>query len=239
MNELINQYQMLTKEEKNDILLYNSQLRELINAVNESYETDFEGLLNNTYDEYKIVANNPSNYFLKNSILYNIDDSSVQAFKESIIKIKETINNIKNKIILNEDLTVFRGVSIEMGLGYNSFSNHELFATSKDYENSQRYLIPNNRNYLEVITLKAGTSVIISPFILSCKYEEKEDVANCLARGIKPTFLTIKNNSEDNIILFKSDLEILEESTLSSSHNDVIIKKIATAPKTVVNKINR
>ena len=242
MNEsinLINQYRMLTNEEKNAILLYNSPLRELINAVNESNEIDLEDLLNKTYEEYKIVANDPINYFKKISVLYNIDDTSVQTFKESIIKIKETINGIKSKIILNEDLTVYRGVSIEMGLGYISLSKNELFVTSIDNENIKKYLIANNRNYLEVITLKAGTSVIISPYVLSCQYERKEEIANYLEKGIKPNFLITKENTEDNLILFKSELDIIEERTLYMPNSETIMKKITTAPKTVVNKISR
>ena len=62
-------------------------MSELINTVKESVEIDLENLLNKTFEEYKRVTYNPSNYFLKSSVLYGINDSSAQAFKESIIKI--------------------------------------------------------------------------------------------------------------------------------------------------------
>ena len=240
MNDLLKQYQMLSNEEKNAILLYNSQLRELINAIGEANEEELSKVLLQTYEDYRKIASNPNNYFLKSSLLFIIDDTSVHSFLNSISKIKETINNVKSKIILSSDMIVFRGISIEAGTGLNFFSKNNLFSTSTNLNNSRMFLIPNTQRYFEVIKLKAGTSVIICPYSLNCQYEQKEDIVKCLTSGIKPNFLSIDKNYDDSeILLFKDELNIESERTNNNSENEVIIKEIITTPKKVVDKIYR
>ena len=104
---LLKQYEALTEEEKSALLIYKSRLGRAINSLDNN---DLE--IKEIYEKYKSLVENPKNIFMKFSVFKDISFKSLEEFIESLIKVKEKLNEISKKIILTEDITVYRAFSI-------------------------------------------------------------------------------------------------------------------------------
>ena len=99
--DLIKQYEELTEEEKNTLLVYKSRLGRAINSLdNNNLE------IKEIYEKYKSLVENPKNIFMKFSVFKDVSFTSLEDFKNSLTEIKEKIDEISSKIILPQDITV-------------------------------------------------------------------------------------------------------------------------------------
>lgn len=158
---LIKKYEELTEEEKNILLVYKSRLGRAINSL------DNNGLeIIEIYERYKSLVENPKNLFMKFSVFKDISFKSLEEFIESLIKIKEKLNEISKKIILTEDITVYRAFSISDEEELISLSKDNLVSTSLNINECSKYLIPNKdyTHYLYQINLEKGSMVTICPY---------------------------------------------------------------------------
>ena len=93
--DLIKQYEELTEEEKNTLLVYKSRLGRAINSLdNNNLE------IKEIYEKYKSLVENPKNIFMKFSVFKDVSFTSLEDFKNSLTEIKEKIDEISSKIIL-------------------------------------------------------------------------------------------------------------------------------------------
>lgn len=90
--DLIKQYEALTEEEKNTLLVYKSRLGRAINSLDNN---DLE--IKEIYERYKNLVENPKNLFMKFSVFKDISFKSLEEFIESLIKVKEKLNEISKK----------------------------------------------------------------------------------------------------------------------------------------------
>ena len=122
---LLKQYEELTEEEKNTLLVYKSRLGRAINSLDNN---DLE--IKEIYEKYKSLVENPKNIFMKFSVFKDISFKSLEEFIESLIKVKEKLNEISKKIILTEDITVYRAFSISNEEELMPLSKANLVSTS-------------------------------------------------------------------------------------------------------------
>lgn len=90
--DLIKQYEELTEEEKNTLLVYKSRLGRAINSLdNNNLE------IKEIYEKYKSLVENPKNIFMKFSVFKDVSFTSLEDFKNSLTEIKEKIDEISSK----------------------------------------------------------------------------------------------------------------------------------------------
>lgn len=204
-DNLLNQYEELTEEEKNILLVYKSRLGRAINSLDNN---DLE--IKEIYEKYKSLVENPQNIFMKFSVFKDISFKSLEEFIESLIKVKEKLNEISKKIILTEDITVYRAFSISDEEELISLSKTNLVSTSLNINECSKYLIPNKgyTHYLYQINLEKGSMVTICPYRILIDNNDR-------------LTLTKENDSEE-IIISKAnyDFEELTETTTEFSYNE-------------------
>ena len=93
---------------------------------------------------------------MKFSVFKDISFKSLEEFIESLIKVKEKLNEISKKIILTEDITVYRTFSISNEEELMPLSKANLVSTSLNINECSKYLIPNKgyTHYLYQINLE-------------------------------------------------------------------------------------
>ena len=148
---LLKQYEALTEEEKSALLIYKSKLGRAINSLDNN---DLE--IKEIYEKYKSLVENPKNIFMKFSVFKDISFKSLEEFIESLIKVKEKLNEISKKIILTEDITVYRAFSISNEEELMPLSKANFVSTSLNINECSKYLIPNKgyTHYLNQINLE-------------------------------------------------------------------------------------
>lgn len=93
--ELEKQYELLSLEEKNLLLIYKSRLFDFINRLDLIMNNmQIKNLYNEKYVEFKRIINLPENSFIKYSIFSNISLNTYDSFLNSIKEIQEKIINI-------------------------------------------------------------------------------------------------------------------------------------------------
>ena len=82
--DLIKQYEKLSEEEKNALLVYKSRLGRAINSLdNNPLE------IKEIYEQYKMLLNDSKNIFMKFTVFKDISFENLEAFKSSLLKTKE------------------------------------------------------------------------------------------------------------------------------------------------------
>lgn len=191
--DLIKQYEALTEEEKNTLLVYKSRLGRAINSLDNN---DLE--IKEIYEKYKSLVENPKNIFMKFSVFKDISFKSLEEFIESLIKVKEKLNEISKKIILTEDITVYRAFSISNEEELMPLSKAYLVSTSLNINECSKYLIPNKgyTHYLYQINLEKGSMVTICPYRILIDNNDR---------------LTLtKENASEEIIISKANYDFEE-----------------------------
>ena len=200
---LLKQYETLTEEEKNTLLVYKSRLGRAINSLDNN---DLE--IKEIYEKYKSLVENPENLFMKFSVFKDISFKSLEEFIESLIKVKEKLNEISKKIILTEDITVYRAFSISNEEELIPLSKANLVSTSLNINECSKYLIPNKSytHYLYQINLEKGSMVTICPYRILIDNNDR---------------LTLtKENASEEIIISKANYDFEEETETITKFTD-------------------
>lgn len=211
IDDLNIQYNSLSENEKNTLLIYKSRLGLLINDLdnNPDYNYYYDYLIN--------IFNNPINMLLKTTIFKSIDLTSIDAFKESIINIKNNLDELINKFIINEDITLYRIISSNDYI--NGISKGNIISTSFSFGETLKFANAGENIVIYQINLKKGSHVGYIPYsilydnknnrlVLSKNQNEEEiiidknnynfdEVNNYMQNGIN--FITIDGNEKNNI----------------------------------------
>lgn len=168
---LITQYQQLSAIEKQAILIYQSRLFHLINAI--TCIPDFENLTSQ-----EIIKKLPNIEFLKKEVeqfrkvlyldenmvvrysgfqLVNLDNFNILV--NDLKKIYFILEEAKDKLILDRNLTVYRGVSLNHKEDLVAVSRGNIISTSIKRESVEPFIFASKEAILYVIQLKKGTPV--------------------------------------------------------------------------------
>src|SRR5574344_1571873 len=207
MQYLISQYNLLSNEEKNVIIIYKTRLGAIINSLDKINSNEYPPYFINAYNEYKLTLNNVNNMFLKFSTFYAIDDLNIDTFYNSLLNVKKTLLSCQNKIILPDDITLYRGISTNDLENLELLSKDKLVSTSTNQQVCKSFLNINKYNILDIIKVKANTSVIVASYSIKRTYN---DIADAINGNVKASSLKIQyNDDQSEIILFKNTLNII------------------------------
>lgn len=156
MDNLYEQYEKLTEEEKNSLLIYKTGLGLLLNDLDNEPDYQFY------YDKYTKLLSLPVNMLIKMTVFNTIDFTSLDTFKESIHHIKEILDEATSKITTNEDLVVYRAISSDKDI--NGLSKGNLISTSLSFGTTLNYSVAGKNIKLYEIHLPAGSKVAVVPY---------------------------------------------------------------------------
>ena len=216
MENLLEEYENLTSEEKNSLLIYKSRLGRAINSLDNDYQE-----VEDIYYKYKELLSKKENMFMSLTVFKDVSFDSIDSFIESLVNTKEIIKNIDMK--LEEDLTVYRAYSIPTAQEEMFLSRSELVSTSLDIDNCDDFLINDNNynHYLYKINLEKGSLVTVCPYSI-------------LLDGLTGRLILSKNNTQDEVILNKEnyDFEVVKTTTRTlEDGSNLEIKTINGSPK--------
>ena len=216
--ELINQYNNLTDEEKNALLVYKSRLGRAINSLNNDEEE-----IEKIYTKYKKLLENPKNMFLAFTVFKDIHFDDLNQFKNSLLEIEKKVKEISNKIVLPEDMTVYRALSIPNEEDLIEISKSSLISTSFNINECSKFLIltPGRgyKHYLYQINLEKFSPVAICPYAILL--DEKEE-----------RLILTQGQDQKEIILIKENYifeNVLETETILN--NDISVNVIIVDAK--------
>lgn len=237
-SNLLKKYEMLNDEEKKAITIYSSSLFYNINEISsiDNFEnmTSIE-ILNELTDKeefikrmknYKKYIDDPSNIFLKYLVFGKIDFNNIENFTTQMKDVYRTINQAKEKILLDEDLTVYRSCSYTEK-EYN-ISKGNLISTTLDPEVTKQFMFTNGKNNkLYVIKLKKGTPVLVNPLSIKNVYDsEASYIMNQSPKKVKVT--NDISQSQLEIILFKDTLELTTDKKVTHEEYNLEVETIDT-----------
>lgn len=216
MENLLEEYENLTSEEKNSLLVYKSRLGRAINSLDNDYQE-----VEDIYYKYKELLSKKENMFMSLTVFKDVSFDSIDSFIESLVNTKEIIKNIDMK--LEEDMTVYRAYSIPTAQEEMFLSRSELVSTSLDIDNCDDFLINDNNynHYLYKINLEKGSLVTVCPYSI-------------LLDGLTGRLILSKNNTQDEVILNKEnyDFEVVKTTTRTlEDDSNLEIKTINGSPK--------
>lgn len=256
--DLILQYQKLTLEEKNAILVYKSRLYLILNPMTNIpgfLQMSEEDILNRLdskkimqiFEEEKRIIFLPQNMVTRKIVFSSIDFSSIYTCIHSLKIIYLRLEQAHGKIILPDDLTVYRGISTSKGKNPIDICRSKILSTGLSLEDIETFLFQKEENHVFVITMKKGTSVLVTPYSLIATYGENECPVTCFFRGMPMTHLKIVKNHKDcqkELIFFHDDFlfeeklakvcKVREEEEEESF--EAILHKINSIPKLTQNK---
>ncbi len=198
--DLKRQYQLLSEEEKNAFLVYKSKLGLAINDLNHNLEN-----VKAIYLSYKEIVNDPKNIFMKMTVFKDISFYSLEDFKNSLQKVIETMKNASKKIVLKNNITIYRAFSLEKGIKPILLAKENFISTSMDIKECSKFFNRNKvyEHYLYQINLEAFSCVGICPYAILI------DENNQL-------YLTSKNEQQE-IILVQDNFDFEEKQTTKIS----------------------
>ncbi len=216
MENLLEEYENLTSEEKNSLLVYKSRLGRAINSLDNDYQE-----VEDIYYKYKELLSEKENMFMSLTVFKDVSFDSIDSFIESLVNTKEIIKNIDMK--LEEDMTVYRAYSIPTAQEEMFLSRSELVSTNLDIDNCDDFLIndDNYNHYLYKINLEKGSLVTVCPYSI-------------LLDGLTGRLILSKNNTQDEVILNKEnyDFEVVKTTTRTlEDGSNLEIKTINGSPK--------
>lgn len=171
--DLKKQFQQLTEEEQNAFLIYKSKLGLAMNALHSNPK-----LVEEIYEEYNELLKNPKNLFMKISVFHSISFASLDEFRKSLERILSIMKEASKKIILKENITVYRAISIPKGEDFKELSKEDFISTSLDFNECGKFFALNSNedyvHYLYQMNIESGGLVGICPYTI---LKEKD---NCL-----------------------------------------------------------
>lgn len=185
-NELLGQYNNLTEEEKESLFVYKTQFYDLINSVTailDFKELDTDTIikiidkrsLDNVLNFGRIISK-PNNMIIKYSYFNDVNFNDYDSIIRKVIKVYDDLSGIINsrKMILSDDVTVYRVVSLSNGSELKDISRGDFVSTSMDLDKALEFISENNINIYK-INLKAGTPVIATPYSIVNVYPTEND----------------------------------------------------------------
>lgn len=227
-HNLVEQYNHLEEEEKRAILIYKSKLFDFMNAI--TCVNDFEDLsakeialkipnlskyLENI-EHFRQIVDLPENMMVKYTIFQGVHLNDHLQLIEDLKKIYQILLKAKDKITLQDDLIVYRGVSINHLETIHNLARGNMISTSIKVEDTEPFLFHQDTNILYTIYLKKGTSLLVAPVSLVRTYRDKEDYLYHKLNGIEPTLLKLMNRGEEGcqeLILFQDSLKLIDIQT--------------------------
>ena len=184
--DLLEQYSNLSEEEKNVLLVYKTKLSNAINDLNN------DKLINDLYERYTKILENPNNIFIKMSILKDIDFSSLDAFKISLEEFHDKMNNVTNKLRTNDVVTTYRAFSIDEET--NDISKNSIISSSLDINTCMDFFIlgENKKHYLYIIKLDENSPCAVCPYQIT--FNSKTNQMNISTKKDQLEIMINKNN---------------------------------------------
>lgn len=200
--DLLNQYESLSNQEKNALLIYKSRLGILINDLDNN--PDF-----NKYYNFMInVLNNPVNAFIKISVFNSLDLTNIDTFTSSIYKVRDLVIEALNKMTINEKITVFRAVSTNSEI--NDISKSNIVSTSLSFSETLKFAMAGENINIYQINLEKNSKVAIIPYSITF--------------NTKTNQLKLSNNDTQSEIIINKDLYDFENIASESNNNISIIE---------------
>jgi hypothetical protein len=153
---LTHQYDALTQEEKNALLVYKTSLGLLINELDN--EPDFQGY----YDRFKRIYNNPINSVLKNVVLSNINFDTLDTFINSLYQIKDILDEVTSKLVTPKEIHVYRAISSFKPI--SGLSKGNFISTSTSFGECLKFAVNGKNVNIYEIKIPAGSRVAICPY---------------------------------------------------------------------------
>ncbi len=222
--DLMLQYDNLTLDEKNAILVYKSKLYLLLNPMTnipnflKRTEEDLlqqldRPFLEKVFEEIKKILFLPKNLVTRRTIFSSIDFSSLETCMHSLKRIYLLLEQAHGKMILPDNLTVYRGISIPKEDSLMGLSQSKLVSTGLMIEDTESFLFQKDKTHILFMEVEKGTSVLATPYSLVSMYERGEDaLANYLNQVPMTTLKVIKRHPvcQKELIFYQEDL-IFEE----------------------------
>ena len=225
-NDLIEQYNLLDEQERKAIVIYKSKLFRLINLITSIQ--NFEYLSVNEIIEklpnvdelkkevlnFKQILDRPENIIVKYSYFKDVNFNDFNLLVNYLRNIYFILENLEDKIVLKEDLTVYRGVSIDDFNDLKELAVGNLISTSIKPEDVEPYMNSKKQAAFYIISLKKGTSLLVAPISLVRSYKDRDDFLYKKLNGISATSLKLVDRGKlgvEEIILFKNTLDFVEE----------------------------
>ncbi len=268
--DLILQYQKLTLEEKKAILVYKSKLYLILNPMTnipgflqmpeeELLERLDKKRITKIFEEEKEIIFLPKNMVIRKMIFSSIDFSSIYTCMHSLKIVYLKLQQAHGKITLPADITVYRGISTQKGEKIDRICLSKILSTGLSSEDIESFLFQKEENHVFVITMRKGSSVLVTPYSLVSTYGEDECPVTCYLKGIPMTNLKIVKNHKDcqkELIFFYNDFlfeekfskvckitedededeEEIEEEDVKVGSFEVIIHKIDSISKQMQDK---
>ena len=223
-NDLLRQYEQLSLEEKAAILIYKSQLYNILNAMssipgfmnmdeNELLSKLDKETLINIFEKYKEIVFMNENITTRYTIFSNIDFTNIITCMKSLKQVYKLIQQTKGKIKLKDKLTVYRGISLDIPNTPTTLSRGDIISTGLKLDDAFTFLLHHQYNHLYVIELEAGTNVLVTPYALITTYPKDENHLENLLKQKNPNILKIMklgSTVQEEIIIFQSELEFEE-----------------------------
>lgn len=190
MNDLIAQYNNLTEEEKSILLIYKSQLFYFINGIDNINDDNRKSYIVK-YNEFKEIMEKPENIFIRLSVFSDISLDSFENFLKSIDLIRKKLKLLYGKIILPNDMVLFRCNSIKEKDSINRISIGDFISTSLDFETAENFFSYDGLNVTFVINVPAGTPVLVIPYSIKLIVKDNKKILKVVA-----------NDNQNEVILF-------------------------------------
>jgi hypothetical protein len=230
-NNLLQKYNELNDTEKQAILIYKSKLFYFINEIamiNNFLDIPAKEILENIkaekafcnkFEEYRKVVNSPINLFAKNAIFATVKFDNIFDFIDSLKETYIHLIKAKEKITLEEDLTVYRMVSLNNN-NLSPISKSNIISTSIKVEDAEKF-IEYKHNHLYQMKLQKGTKVLVTPYSLLIDLDKNIFKIEKLGEL-----------GQQEIIIFKSDLSFNEYDikTVDIDNYIINIHKVDTIP---------
>lgn len=226
--DLIRQYNSLSDEERKAIVIYKSKLYKIINLITSidgfeylSSDEIIERLpdveyLKRMVLEFRDVLNKKENMIVRFSYFNNIRLDNFNLLIEYLRDIYFILERAKDKIILSNDLVVYRGVAVDDFDDAREVAKGNLVSTSIKIEDTEPYMSFRDKAVLYMIKIKKGTPLLVAPTSLVCTYKDREDYLYKKLNGIPATTLKLINRGEngvEEVILFKDNLDFINKRT--------------------------
>lgn len=191
--ELIEQYNNLTDEEKNALLVYKSRLGLAINSLNNNINEVKE-----IYEQYKSLLNDPKNFFVKMTIFKNISFDNFKSFVDSLQQVEEKIIETSFKIKLPKGVTLYRAISIKEDIPLEQLTKSKIVSTSLNIDQCSKFLIhqPGYKHYLYQINLDESSVGLICPYAVLIN--TKTNQLSLTQKTDQEEFILLKDNYDFN-----------------------------------------
>ena len=153
--ELKQQYERLTQEEKDILLLYKTKIGYLLNELHNNPDLESYYIkLFNMFSEYSELPTD-----LQFFSLIRLD--SLPSFRESLYEAKRLLDIVSTKMVVSDPIKVFRSISSHNGIEGISKSN--IISTSLEFGDTLKYAIAGDNISIYEIEVRPGSRLAYIP----------------------------------------------------------------------------